>query len=200
MELKNLVKDLESLVDNRHTDKNTTHSYLPLYNSLLYPLREKARNVLEIGIGDFGPKNGGSIMMWNKFFPNATVYGIDTLPESRVLDELKNNNKVILYTSTDGYDEDFFNREFLNKDIKFDFMLDDGPHTLESMVQFIKLYSKVMSDDSILIIEDIQKEEWFNTLKEITPDDLKEYIKIYDLRKNKGRYDDLVFTIDKRKL
>lgn len=30
-----------------------------------------------------------------------------------------------------------------------------------------------------------------------TPEHLKQYIKTYDLRKNKGRYDDIVFTIDK---
>jgi len=35
-------------------------------------------------------------------------------------------------------------------------MLDDGPHTLESMKQFIKLYSQIMTDDGILIIEDVQ--------------------------------------------
>jgi cephalosporin hydroxylase len=191
---------LETIVDNSRTDKNTTHSYLPLYNSLLYPLKEKAQNVLEIGIGDFGPNNGGSIIMWNNFFPNATVYGIDTLSEDRVLDELKNNNKVVLYTSTDGYNYNFIKREFIDKNIKFDFIIDDGAHTLESMILFINFYSELMSDDSILIIEDVQDYEWFNLLKKATPIHLQNYINIYDLRSLKGRYDDLVFTIDKRKL
>ena len=36
--------------------------------------------------------------------------------------------------------------------------LDDGPHTLESI--FIKLYSQVMSDDVILIVEDVQSWDW----------------------------------------
>jgi hypothetical protein len=76
-------------------------------------------------------------------------------------------------------------------------MLDDGPHTLESMISFIKLYSQIMTDDGILIIEDVQDWEWIETLKCIVPEHLKEYIKVYDLRSNKGRYDDIVFTIDK---
>ncbi len=42
------------------------------------------------------------------------------------------------------------------KNIKFDFILDDAPHTLESMILFIKLYSQIMTDNSILIIEDVQ--------------------------------------------
>ncbi len=29
-------------------------------------------------------------------------------------------------------------------------MLDDGPHSLDSMIQFIKLYSQIMTDDGIL--------------------------------------------------
>ena len=34
-------------------------------------------------------------------------------------------------------------------------------------------------------------------LKNEVPEHLKPFIKIYDLRKNKNRYDDIVFTIDK---
>ena len=34
-------------------------------------------------------------------------------------------------------------------------------------------------------------------IKNKTPPHLKQYIKTYDLRKNKGQYDDIVFTIDK---
>jgi hypothetical protein len=76
-------------------------------------------------------------------------------------------------------------------------MLDDGPHTLESMKQFIKLYSKIMTNDGILIIEDIQSWDWVETLKYYVPTHLKKFIKIYDLRPNNNRYDDIVFTIDK---
>lgn len=70
--------------------------------------------------------------------------------------------------------------------------------TLKSMMDFIKLYSPLMKDDGILIIEDVQFISRFDALVELTPDHLKEYIKAYDLRQNKGRYDDLVFVIDKR--
>ena len=76
-------------------------------------------------------------------------------------------------------------------------MLDDGPHTLESMLMFIKLYSQIMTDDGILIIEDVQDYKWIDLLKLAVPDNLQKYIKVYDLRENKGRYDDIVFTIDK---
>ena len=57
-----------------------------------------------------------------------------------------------------------------------------------------------MTDDGILIIEDVQSFDWIDTLKDEVPAHLKQFIKVYDLRKNKNRYDDIVFTIDKRKL
>ena len=76
-------------------------------------------------------------------------------------------------------------------------MLDDGPHTLESMKQFIKLYSQLLTDDGILIVEDVQDWGWIDILRNEVPESLKQYVKVYDLRKNKNRYDDIVFTIDK---
>jgi hypothetical protein len=183
--------------NNSKTDKNTTHSYLPLYNNLLKKIKYSAKNVLEVGIGDFGEKNGGSIKLWKDYFTNATIYGLDILPNNRVMDELLNDNRVILYTSTNAYDNDFFINNLLNKNIRCEFMLDDGPHTLDSMITFIKLYSQIMTDDGILIIEDVQSWDWIDILKNEVSEHLKQYIKVYDLRENKGRYDDIVFTIDK---
>ena len=188
---------LEDLVDSFKTDKNTRHSYLPLYQKLLENKKETAKNVLEVGVGDFGEKNGGSIKLWRDYFTNATIYGLDILPINRVMDELLNDDRVILYMSCDAYNADFFKMHFLNRNIKYDFMLDDGPHTLESMKKFINLYSQIMTDDGILIIEDVQSLDWIDILKNEVPEHLKQFIKVYDLRANKNRYDDIVFTIDK---
>jgi hypothetical protein len=191
------MSSLLELVDNTTTDKNTTHSYLALYEKLLSSKKHTARNVLEIGIGDFGEKNGGSVKLWRDYFPNATIYSLDILPIERVIYELLNDDRVVIHAGTDAYDETVFNKLFLQKNMKFDFMLDDGPHTLESMVQIIKLYSQSMVDDGILIVEDVQSIYWLHILQNAVPDHLKPFIRSYDLRSNKNRYDDIVFTIDK---
>lgn len=183
---------LERLIDNSRTDKNTIHSYLPLYEKLLTSKKETAKRVLEVGIC-----NGGSIKLWKDFFTNAVVHGVDIIDINTVWSEIKNNRDIVLHTSTNAYDNDFVTTNFLNQNIKFDFLLDDGPHTLESMKQFIRLYSQVMADDGILIIEDVQAWEWIEVLKTEVPEHLKEFVKVYDLRPNKARYDDIVFTIDK---
>jgi methylase of polypeptide subunit release factors len=190
---------LSELVMNNRTDKNTLHSYLDLYQKLLISKKDKAKNVLEVGIGDGnqGISDGGSIRLWHDFFRNATIYAIDIKNIENVWDGIKNNDRIILYTSSDAYNDEFFNTHFLNKSMKFDFMLDDGPHSLETMKKFIKLYSQIMTDDGILIIEDIQNWEWVEILRNEVPENLKQYVVAYDLRKNKNRYDDIVFTIDK---
>jgi cephalosporin hydroxylase len=183
---------LIDIVDNSKTDKNTVHSYLELYQKILIKKKDTAQNVLEIGIAE-----GGSIKMWSDFFINAVIHGLDIINIKNVWDKIKNNNRIVLYTSTDAYDETFFKTEFLNENKRFDVMIDDGPHTLISMLKFIRLYSKLMTDNGILIIEDVQSWDWIKILTNIVPFHLRKFIKVYDLRENKDRYDDIVFTIDK---
>ena len=193
--------ELKSLINDTDTDKNTTHSYLDTYEKLLHKKKETATNVLEVGIGDFREKNGGSIILWSKYFLNATIYAIDILEKERVLDELINNKSIILFTESDAYSEEFFNKNILEKKIKFDFLLDDGPHTIETMIQFIHLYTQVMKDDGILAIEDVKSLEWVEILKNETPEFLKKYIEVYDLRvhdlKKNANNDDIIFVINR---
>ena len=180
---------LTQLVNSEKTDKNTIHSYLPLYELLLKNKKNTCKNVVEVGI-----KDGGSIKLWHDYFPNATIYGCDIQDETTIWNEIKNNDKIKLFTSINAYEPLFVNQI---KDILFDFAIDDGPHTLDSMIQFINLYLPLMNEDGILIIENIQDIKWLDILSSIVPQEYKNYIKTYDLRGNKNRYDDIVFVIDK---
>lgn len=184
---------LLELVDNEYTDKNTTHSYLELYQQLLETKKHTAKHVLEVGM-----QYGGSIKLWSDFFTNATVYGMDIANGEHIYSDIAGKPNIVLLTSIDAYSDEVFSKEILGRNIKFDFMLDDGPHTYESMVKFIHLYSQVMTDDGILIIEDVAHIDWLDSLKNEVPQHLRQYVKTYDLRENKGRFDDIVFTIDKR--
>jgi cephalosporin hydroxylase len=172
-----------------NTDKNTVHSYLPLYESLFTP-KKNCKHVLEIGI-----YKGGSIKLWSDFFTKATIHGIDIMhAREHDLSHLNGKN-VVLYTSTNAYHPKMI-RHFMHQNIKFDVMIDDGPHTLESMKLFIRLYTPLMTNDGILIIEDVQAWEWIEILTHTVPKHLRPFIKTYDLRQVKNRYDDIVFTIN----
>jgi hypothetical protein len=39
--------------------------------------------------------------------------------------------------------------------------------------------------------------DWIDVLRTHTPESLKPFIEVYDLREKKGRYDDIVFVINK---
>lgn len=184
-------------LNNKNTDKNSTHSYLELYERLLNGKKYTAKNILEIGIGPKNTLNGGSILIWYNYFPNANIYALDIIHIDDVWNGIKNIPRVHLLTSTDAYDEQFFKNNLLNMNIKFDVVLDDGPHTLDSMKKFIKLYSQILADDGVLIIEDVQDINWINELKNEVPNNLKKYIEVYDRRHIKNRYDDIVFLINK---
>jgi len=171
------------------TDKNTIHSYLPLYDELLCRKKFTCRNMLEVGVCF-----GGSVELWDKYFPNGTITALDILEERKLPDLLKNQNKIRMI-SGDAYSPFLFTALFRGK--KFDILLDDGPHTLESQIKFLNMYSLLLEDDGILIIEDVGDINYFEILKENTPPTLQPYIKTFDLRKNKNRYDDLVFVLDK---
>ena len=60
---------LEQIVDNTRADKNTIHSYLPLYEQLLNSKKENAKNILEIGV-----YNGGNIKLWSDYFTHTHTH------------------------------------------------------------------------------------------------------------------------------
>lgn len=185
-----LPTQLEELLWNSHSDKNTSHSYLPYYQELLNPRRLSARHVLEVGVC-----MGGSMLLWNNFFTNATIYGPDIEPKHKTWPLLRYLPRVKLYEERDAYTQPFVDAEF--KDIQFDVVIDDGPHNLCSMLDFLELYIPKMAEDGILIIEDIQDMKWLKHLKNAVPKELQKHVRTYDLRLNKNRFDDILFVLDK---
>jgi hypothetical protein len=178
---------LLSLIDDSRTDKNTVHSYIDLYETLLGGRKETTKAVLEVGIC-----KGGSIKLWNDYFPNATVYGVDVMAHKDVWAGL-DLPRIRLCCPKDAY-----SKEFIKSlgDVRFDIVLDDGPHTLVSQIAFIKSYLPLLAEDGILIIEDVQSMAWIEELRKAVPEDKRHLINIYDLREKKGRYDDILFVVD----
>lgn len=184
---------LVDLVDNILTDKNTTHSYMDLYETLFSSKKESATAVLEVGI-----QHGGSIKLWRDYFTNAKVYGIDIeqmhpmLPPALCVDP----NVVLNYT-TNAYDPVVVKEKFVDTGVKFDIVLDDGCHSYVGMTKFIELYLPLVKDDGILVVEDVPSMERVEELRSIVPEQYKKCIQVFDLRACKGRFDDIVFVVDK---
>ena len=188
---------LINLVDNTLTDKNTYHSYLETYDQLFSSKKLSARRVMEIGIA-----HGGSIKLWRDYFENAEIYGLDIMTKETiknlnvVLNNLFELDRVKLFTGVDAYNSNFYNI-FLEENIKFDIIVDDGPHTIESLKVFLKNYSKMLSENGIIVIEDVQSIGWFSILQKELPEELQSKLKLYDLRYVKNKYDDILIVLEK---
>ena len=158
------------------------HDYFKHYHSNFSSIRNDVKKILEIGVD-----KGESLNLWKEYFSNATIYGIDVINFQEINDE-----RIKLFKNN-AYDINFINSLPNN----FDLIIDDGPHTLDSMVSFLQYYQSKLNDHGILIIEDIQDINWIEILKShILPENIENYT-VHDLRAVKGRYDDILLIIDK---
>ncbi|MEY4720268.1 MAG: Paramecium bursaria Chlorella virus 1 [Pseudomonadota bacterium] len=173
----------------QHTDKFYAHQYIEVYEALFEPIRNRVKNVLEVGI-----KDGASHRMWRDYFDKANIYGIDVhdfcngmIGEDRISVQF-----------CDAYTDDAV-AGF--GDLRFDVLVDDGPHSLESFKFFVEKYSSLIADGGILVIEDVTYAEWIPEIAASVPDDLKMNSYCIDRRwvpNGSVIHDELMFIIDKR--
>jgi hypothetical protein len=178
----------------QYTDKGTTHSYIRVYERLFASKRLTARRVVEIGI-----LGGGSILLWHEYFPNAMIYGLDITPTCppALAPLARSSPRVKLLIGQNAYSGVNVERNFVNRSIGFDIFVDDGPHTLDSMKEAIKQYLPLLNPGGIFVIEDLQSMDWPKKLRELVPASDLPYVYVLDLKDNKGRYDDIMFIIDR---
>lgn len=175
---------METIVDNTLTDKNNEHSYLPVYESLFSPFRDTCKNILEVGVFD-----GGSIKLWEDYFPNATVYGFDL--------DLRRNKFIPRTSRVHILEADAYSPSLVRKfePETFDAVIDDGWHTLDSMCLFAALYNNIVRPGGYLIVEDLQHPSWGDEIKKFLPPTM--LTRVEDRRDVKGRHDDIMFIAQK---
>lgn len=184
---------LRALCDHTRTDKDTYHSFMDVYEQLFKSKKECATNILEIGIGPAGTLNGGSIKLWHDYFLNADIHAIDIIEYTDIWDNIKNIERIKLYPKSNAYSEEFVKNTFINKE--FDVIIDDGPHTLQSMIDFVKVYLPYLKEDGIAIIEDVQTPDWVPKILQNVSANYNAVV--YDRRHIKNRWDDILIVISK---
>lgn len=160
-----------------YTDKYHLGYIENIYDSIFSPRKDLKQNILEIGI-----LYGGSVLLWRDFFTNSTIYGADITH----CPALENQERVV-QLNADAYSLEFVN--ILKKE-SFDIIIDDGPHTLESMVFYILHYLPLVKSGGLFVLEDIINPHWTPFLLELIKEKYPSYkVTVYDMRnKQKGEY------------
>lgn len=140
---------------NADTDKFDLGYVDAFYDPLFVPKKETVSKVLEIGVC-----YGGSVKLWRDFFNLAHVYGVDVGDMSF----LNAEPRITCLGTTNGYD--VLTVEHLKglEPDGFDVVIDDGPHTLESMQFFLSNYLQLVKSGGILVLEDIIDTSWTPSL------------------------------------
>ena len=194
------------------TDKNSYHSYIEdVYQQFFEEYKNKKINLLEIGVA-----YSGSIRLWKDYFKKGTIYGIDPF---LVNAEAKECAWDLVENPVDGIEiivGDAYSKTVVEDLPQFDFIIDDGPHTVESQVECVKLYLPKLKKNGVLFIEDLiidfeydyEGDELVNhpvieKILSYVPDEEYQY-KIFDMRKNvigrkdvgpEGRGDNVILAI-----
>ena len=170
------------------TDKQTIHSYGPVYETLLAPFENTKSTFLEVGVNV-----GGSMMLWHDLCPKSLVLGVDCINvvHPSIFERMENDRYVFMVG--DGYASSTVEMVEQFAPNGLDFAVDDGPHTLESQCDFLRLYVPMLKPGGVAVVEDIQAESWFEPLIGCVKEGFS--VERVDRRAIKGRYDDLMLIV-----
>lgn len=167
------------------TDKYTDHDYVNQYYGYEFnDHRNSNLKMLEIGMDQ-----GGCIDMFKQWMPNLEMHGIDQI-----------KHREFNYEKTTAYYQNAYSIDSLNmfEDNYFDYIIDDGDHTITSMAYCIEHWLDKLKPNGKMIIEDIQGGYgWFDNLESLASAKNVQSYTLFDFTQSKGRNDDFLIVIEK---
>ncbi len=134
-----------------NTDKLDLGYIHEFYDQLLSKRKNNAKKLLEIGMS-----GGESILLWRDFFQSAEIHAVDI----NVCNKLNNQSRIKTFYGN-AYSKDIFDNFEKNT---YDIVIDDGPHTYETMCYFIDHYINLINEQGVAILEDIVDVSWTKLL------------------------------------
>lgn len=156
------------------TDKGRRHGYLEVYDLLF----EDPSRLLELGV-----LRGASLALWAAAFPGCDVHGVDI--------------KDVTVDDATVWVGDAYTPGMVDAlPGPFDVIVDDGPHTLRSMLFVAAHYTDLLSAGGLLVIEDIPDPDWVPRIAAAVPDSSKRGMFAVDRRHVPGvAADSLMFVV-----
>ncbi len=156
-------------------DRMLHHGYAEKYSEYLLPYVKKCNPVTVV---EFGILKGTGLAIWCDLFQNGRILGLD-IDLSHIngnMDSLKNlgafkKNQPELYV----FDQFLDNTEYLSTILKgdsIDICIDDGFHSIESILSTMRSTLPYLADEFVYFIED--NEDVHREIKRLYPDLLVE--------------------------
>lgn len=149
------------------------HTYLETYDRLFEPFRNGCQ-FMEIGLA-----MGDSLKLWDRYFENSVIVGVDISIVFELPPKYKNDVYVI---QADGTKEEVTMNTY-------DIIIDDSSHMTQDQIDIFNRYKHKMNKGGLYIIEDIlaldQERERYLALHD--------NCEIIDMRSN-GRFDNILIV------
>lgn len=150
---------LQDLARRHHADKvqaSVSH-YLPLYAGYFEPVRFAVKRVLEIGVN-----RGGSVKMWQEYFPNAEIIGVDCKPACAAIA----GERIKIFIGSQ--DDPEFLAQMAREVGNFDIIIDDGGHQMKQQKTSLQTLFTFLCPGGTYVIEDLctsYRRKWGGGLK-----------------------------------
>jgi hypothetical protein len=142
---------IEEIANHYETDKRLSdHNYTEYYERYFESIRDNKLNVVEIGIlrHPARPYEGASLLLWQDYFSNSTIHGIDINDHTHM-----ESNRIKIYQADQGNREQL--TDVFNKIGNADIIIDDGSHFMHhQQISFAHLFKELKSG-GIYVIEDL---------------------------------------------
>lgn len=128
-------------------------SYLDIYERYFSSIRDDVKNIVEIGIF-----NGKSLSMWEEYFPNANIIGVDINPACKAYE----TDRIKIFIGDQN--DDNFLKDLSNQFKDIDILIDDGSHITKHQINtFNHLYPSIKKE-GFYVVEDLRNsyEEYLN--------------------------------------
>lgn len=182
--LEQIFDELGSINTSFGTDKNLSHSYGQVYDTLFEPFRNQAINFLEIGFD-----SGASLLAFSRYFEHARIFGID-IADRMIFGKDIDRIQVHFGDATLLRNVNHFNTEF-------DIIVEDASHRPDHQIQHFKDFAPLVKMGGVYIVEDVGQLQAIETPIRQKAEELGFSFEVYDLRSVKNRSDDVLIVLRK---
>jgi predicted O-methyltransferase YrrM len=150
---------------NNVTNSRHCHPYTLFYDGLFRHKKHDNLKIAELGILD-----GSSLCMWQEYFKNSEIYGLEYNNDLITKFKQNFNNDRITLTNVDVRNKDSILNAFNKLNVMYDIVIEDTTHQFEDQIRVIENMYQYLKPGGILIIEDIFRSYNENDyIKRLTP-------------------------------